>query len=439
MMMKMKQTLSSILLACACTAFAASMDKCYISPQGSGDFSGSSAENTIAANQGQGLQKAWDQTAPGGTLFVAPGVYKEQSLRITGNNCGEKGKIKSLVGGKEKPEFISSWDKKNPGKGKVLVTLESGASNLSFRNITIKQYKCGFWSRGGNNNLSFEDITCLNNRNGIYLNGGGTKGSNNILIKDCVFKGFSKRGVRFQDGISNAKVINCNADSGGKEFATEKFQMCFAVGSRWVKGIDSDILFENCVARNAYDNAGKKYWNADGFCAEKNTRGLVWKNCKAFNCTDGGWDFKTPDAVLTNCVAFGNKRNYRIWSADGAKLTNCIGGYSVMPGGTGTSVGLHVCGNGKADVKNCTFINNQIQVDADQKGQIILKDCILAGKSSQTTKTTEQEASIKQIDCVVVTDGNYKELGMKGPKADWDGTGDNFNSKYGEKKGYYAK
>jgi hypothetical protein len=38
--------------------------------------------------------------------------------------------------------------------------------------------------------------------------------------------------------------------------------------------------------------------------------------------TDGGFDCKSRNVVLQNCVAEDNKRNFRIWS-DRATLTNC--------------------------------------------------------------------------------------------------------------------
>ncbi|MNC26257.1 hypothetical protein D3C75_743800 [compost metagenome] len=79
--------------------------------------------------------------------------------------------------------------------------------------------------------------------------------------------------------------------------------------------IDHDITFNDCTASNNYKNAGPDaYWNADGFCAEKASDNITYNRCTAFGNTDGGWDVKSYNTYLNDCVSYGNKRAYRFWS-----------------------------------------------------------------------------------------------------------------------------
>jgi len=399
----------------------------YVAPSGTGERTG-----VDPANACDSVARAWELTAPGGTVFVAAGRYSNESLVITAENGGSEGKTKKLVGMKGEngyPVFSADWKRETPSVGRDFILLQPGASHIEIDGLRVEDYRNGVMGRGTNNNLAFHNLDFSRVRNGIYLNGG-----NHIEIGNCSMTGFTKRGVRLQGGVSNARVHNVLADAGGKEFATERFQMCFGIGDA-TKTVDSDILLENCVARNAYDDAGEKYWNADGFCAEANTQRITWKNCQAFDCTDGGWDFKTRDAVLENCAAFRNKRNFRVWG--NAELRNCIGGYAHKRGGSGTEAGLHVCGNGgKVKAVNCTFIGNAIAVDADQKGEAILENCLIApATASAVNSTAEDAAKVTGFEtCRILSP---EETGKEFPEGvKWNGEGHAVNAPAGEKAGY---
>ena len=117
--------------------------------------------------------------------------------------------------------------------------------------------------------------------------------------------------------LAFTSVRDVTADSGGREFATEKFQMCFGMGG--AKGsVDSDITFENCVARNAYDDAGDKYWNADGFCAVPRVLEMMYskleaagKHLKGFKKTvyELAWDYANNYDIYRKGLIYKVKRN----------------------------------------------------------------------------------------------------------------------------------
>lgn len=418
---------SAVLSGVLPAAAAELPESVYVSPGGSGSRTGADPENACAS-----IAAAWELAAPGGTVFVAPGVYADQSLVITAGNGGREGKVKKLIGRKGAdgyPRFTANWEKQEPSKGRDFIQLRKGASHIEIDGFQVTDYREGVMGFGDNSSLVIRNCDFTRIRDGIYLNGG-----TGIRIENCTMTGFSKRGVRLQGGITQAVVRSVISDAGGREFATEKFQMCFGTGG--VKGtIDSDIRFEDCVARNAYDDAGDKYWNADGFCAEANTRSITWVNCRAFDCTDGGWDIKTRNAVLINCIALRNKRNFRIWGD--AELRNCLGGYAEKRGGSGTEAGLHVCGGGRAAAVGCTFIGNAIAVDADQKGEARLAACLIAPTTAAAAAfTAETEAKVAGLDtCRLLTPEETAEA-LPQASAGRDGIGTAFDAPPGEKAGY---
>src|SRR3546814_4140393 len=42
---------------------------------------------------------------------------------------------------------------------------------------------------------------------------------------------------------------------------------------------------------------------------------MRYLTCTATECTDGGFDLKSTDVYMENCVSRANKRNYRLWGS----------------------------------------------------------------------------------------------------------------------------
>src|SRR3546814_7023629 len=55
--------------------------------------------------------------------------------------------------------------------------------------------------------------------------------------------------------------------------------------------------------------AASKYWNGDGFSDERGNHGIRYLTCTATECTDGGFDLKSTDVYMENCVSRANKRS----------------------------------------------------------------------------------------------------------------------------------
>lgn len=416
----------------------------YVLPESKGDSSGSSWENATSSADG-GITSAWSKLQAGDTLYIGSGQHNSSTLKIKAGGTLES--PKSIVGkdtGDGLPVLTGNWNRAKPSKGALFIQLEEGASNIAVSGLKFKNVKAVVYGRGENSNLSFTNIEGESLRYGFYLIGGSrdTDRSSNITIKDCSFHGFTKSAVRLQEGTNNVLVENVLADAGGKDFATEKFHMAFNIRSdskakkEGRKQIHShDITFINCEARNNYNNAGKKYWNADGFVAERGVNNLKYINCRAFDNTDGGWDLKATNVELINCVALRNKRNFRFWTS--ANLKNCVGAYAIKLGGSGGTTGLWTTKDAKITATNCTFVNNpgpQVTIEEGNGAVVELKNSVIGSTLGAVDLLRKgPNAKIETIDCLVFenaeTAPKFIELNQ-----DWQGAGPNFNNNSG--KGY---
>src|SRR3546814_6394965 len=74
-------------------------------------------------------------------------------------------------------------------------------------------------------------------------------------------------------------------------------------------------LFRSAHHFQESGTAASKYWNGDGFSDERGNHGIRYLTCTATECTDGGFDLKSTDVYMENCVSRANKRNYRLWGS----------------------------------------------------------------------------------------------------------------------------
>lgn len=83
------------------------------------------------------------------------------------------------------------------------------------------------------------------------------------------------------------------------------------------------IIYRRCEAQGFAEQgrSSSDYWNGDGFSDERGNKAIQYLDCTATGSTDGGFDLKSTDVQLTNCVAKDNKRNFRLWGT--GALENC--------------------------------------------------------------------------------------------------------------------
>ncbi|GHC08128.1 hypothetical protein GCM10007047_26690 [Cerasicoccus arenae] len=429
----------------------------HVLPKSAGLADGSSWENAAAGSR-EVVGGFIENMQPGDAILFGSGVYDSFAMRI--GQSGSEGNRLSFRGvdtGDGLPLMKSSFVKENPSKGSTFITIDSGASHLEFDGFRVNNYKGVVYSRGLNVDLAFSNFTVHDCRIGIFLEGGGLNegaenNSHDIEITDSKFIGFTKSAVRLQNGNYNVKVENVFADAGGKEYSNDPFHMAFFVPGEYRKkgnspADDHHITFINCEARNSYQDKGSKYWNGDGFVTESGTHHITYLNCRAYDHTDGGWDLKSSDTVLENCVAIGSKRNVRIWGD--AKLINCFIGYSKHRGGSGGASGLYLTGRASVVVENSTILNNdghQICLEKTKKqsageAKVIVKNSIVGvtTPSDRSLARVDKGSELEKIDSLFFQTTELNP-GFVDPVADWDGQGTNFNNlKFGKSKGYYQK
>jgi hypothetical protein len=102
----------------------------------------------------------------------------------------------------------------------------------------------------------------------------------------------------------------------------------------WVHGWEGAPSRSGNVRIGLNDPNYIDYWNCDALIAESGVTNLRVDNVEAYGCTDGVFELKAPDTVLTNCVARDNQRNFRLWHS-GQQLVECEGYRPVHSGGTG--------------------------------------------------------------------------------------------------------
>lgn len=87
-----------------------------------------------------------------------------------------------------------------------------------------------------------------------------------------------------------------------------------------IQGTAHDVLIERTTARDfRMVDRPKRYANGDGFSSEWHTHRLTFRQARAINNSDGGFDLKSKDTILDDTLAEGNALNYRLWGTGTAK------------------------------------------------------------------------------------------------------------------------
>lgn len=360
----------------------------YVTPQGAGQRDGSSWEHARSA--ADGLQDALDRVGPGNTLYIGSGRYEAPQLKLAaGGKPDAPITITGVDTGNGLPVFVSTFDKGRPGKtGKDFFRAEPHVGFVHLERLRVHRHRVGAVLFGPNRGWRIDDLDVTDGREGIIINGVAIphredSGSHDILVTNCDFTNYTKQGVRIRGGVHDIEITDCHADAGGEPWATERFAMGFTVGGSKAEGvIDRRVTYRRCTGRNHVDPNGKKYWNADGFVAERGTSHITYIDCAAFDNTDGGWDIKADHARLIRCVAMRNKRNFRVWSRAEAPevFEDCLGAFAVHYGGTGNANGLHVNRGTGVTVRRSTFAFNGQAIDIDGEDRatrVTLEACLV--------------------------------------------------------------
>jgi Alpha-L-arabinofuranosidase B, catalytic len=235
-----------------------------------------------------------------------------------------------------------------PGQG----GFELKSSFVTFRNLKFRDFGYGCVQvTTACDSVVFEDVAFDNVRRGIWVK--STGGLTNSVMRRLVGKGTSKSFIELDGAGSVIEIGDFDFDGDGQ--SGDNFALGIHLAGDyddvWVHGSPGAPSRSGNYRIGVNDPDYTDYWNCDGIAAEGPSTGhagitklriddvLTWGN------TDGGFDIKGVDAVLTRCIARENKRNYRMWHS-GITLVDCEGYRPVHPGGTGSAAQIWAGTNG---------------------------------------------------------------------------------------------
>lgn len=97
--------------------------------------------------------------------------------------------------------------------------------------------------------------------------------------------------------------------------------------------LSHDVVIEDCDFEEIYCRfSASGYFNGDAFVDEADCYNLTWRRCRGAACTDGGFDLKSTNVLVEDCISEGNKLNYRLWGS--GVITGSQSISPVLRGGT---------------------------------------------------------------------------------------------------------
>lgn len=304
---------------------------------GASDFSQMCAE---AAGSGRPLYLLADagpyRVGKGPFAILKRGGSAEAPFTIEGRTrAGAPGRA-AFIGGRADP-----WSPEG-ASGPEIFRLLKGADHIAFRGLAFENCGNGCLRIGGTvTGLTVEDCSARNVQRFLETSrsgGAGDASLSHAVFRRCETRGFSKSMFRFAEESHTILVEDCLGDSEGQDGDN------FAMGVH-LRDRVHDVVFRRVTMRNCHDivrHKPKRYFNGDGFVAERETRALLFEDCEASGCTDSGFDLKSLDTRLVRCRAIDNKRNFRLWGT--AELIDCVAALPNNRGGVGGAAQIWVGG-----------------------------------------------------------------------------------------------
>jgi len=305
------------LMGCAGEADAR-VNVIHVTPTGEGD--GSSWENAAAFDA---IEDLIEHLQPGGEVLIAAdrgeyaiagvieiarGGRASQEVHIRGVNAATGAPMLALVRGDQAGD-----------EGPEVFKLLRGASHMKFSHFDFRDIGNGaFRVAGAVSNVTIEDCAFEN----IYRffentagDGEGHASIDGFVLRRCRGSRVERGFLRIRYNSRNGLIEDCAAQ--GTTNDGGRIPVGCALDDR-----ASNITYRRVVMGGFQQLNGAEYWNGDGFSDEPGNANIRYEACEARGSTDGGFDCKSRDLVLTDCIAEDNKRNFRIWG-DRATLTNC--------------------------------------------------------------------------------------------------------------------
>ena len=271
--------------------------------------------------------------------------------------------------------------------GYDVFTLASGVHDIVVKNLEMLDVGCCFVPQGDIARVTLSDIE-VDNSYSFLSNESNNLGqgidadvylTDQLSVQRCNSHGFSYGFLRIGQRARELLVEDCFADS--EEQKDTAFCICFHQSGTTVLSDRAAWLADNpaggaiyrrSTAKNAsYHSTASNYpdgvyWNSDGFCDERVVDGSLYEDSYASGNTDGGWDCKSKNLTIRNCISEGNKVNFKVWNTP-TLLDGCTSREPVKKGGTGATAHISFFGG-----SNITCTCNDMVIDSGAGSSTVL-------------------------------------------------------------------
>lgn len=246
--------------------------------------------------------------------------------------------------------------------GPVLFDHGIGGAYLTYRYLGFARLNQPFANNGANHHLLYEDFDFFNCREGIFMD--STHGDVSAMTaRRFKFVGFSKRPFRLRADTNDVLIEDFYFNSGRQDkddfasgiLCTETAHNITINGT--IPGGKYSGIICNCHT-NEDNGAHVAYWQGDGIQTERTNYDIWINRVTAHGNADGGFDLKSYNTYLTDCIAYDCKRNYRLWGKENVVLDNCTAYLPHRRGGSGGEANLYIGQYGRIAVKNSLSIHD---------------------------------------------------------------------------------
>ena len=342
----------------------------YVSPNGSGDKSGVSPSQARAFSSLNAAIGSLSSTGGDVLLLSDQGQYTiTESMNISkgGDSASKVVVIKTYRSSEssEKAKFVgtrvSPWVDKSSSKGKEFLRLISGADHLRFEDLQFENFGNGIFRIAKPvSNITLAKIRAVNFERLIEnnLTGSGSGASvDGLYLEDIEGQGYGRGLVRLTYASHKVRLERIFSDS--EEQLSSDFPMGVALQSEVY-----DVEIKKALFTNHREVLSSGYFNGDGVATESEVSDVLIEDVISTQNTDGGFDLKSTSTVLKRTIAYGNKRNYRLWNP-----VEIVDSYSFDPikwGGSGNKVHFGLFGNRDFNVT----IRDTTIIDVDSNSTI---------------------------------------------------------------------
>ncbi len=371
----------------------------YVSPNGSGDRSGSSWSTAATINT---LDLLIDAAGPGGQVLLRAdaGSYRvtEPIVITSGGGVGRPVIIRgvdrdgaamhAVITG-SRPNDWSDGDK----RGNELFKLLGGADNLKFVDLDVENTGVVFRAGADISRITIDDVDARNVAR--FFENWASAGENSatvtrLTMRDVEVTGFSEGAIRLRYDTNKVTIRDVHADAAGR------------LGDSWISGVQlegtvHDVLIDQSSMRGAQSTGeASSYWNGDGFAAERGVYQLRIEDSVAHGNTDAGFDLKSSDTLLVRTLSENNGRNYRFWGE--AELIDSIGLNPMVRGGSSSQNQIWLASGAEVLIQDSQFRDaNRRTVVFEGKDAIVAFDDVDVWRGKGTRLTSLYDTTIKGL------------------------------------------